>query len=442
MSIGPDCSLHRGRPAELAWKPISDSPLLKIHCPSRRAFLKIGVALGLSAFTLSSPLQSLAARSAGNRLRITGFRTLLVNNIPPYLGAKQWLFIQLQTNEGLVGIGERPTGWMPDLTSQVQLLHEMCERFVVGRSPFDIEAIWHGLYASMHDYRHPGLYGTPALSAIEMACWDLVGKAAQQPVYNLLGGRVHDRLRAYSYLDAQGVWEDPSLGGKKAAALLSQGVSACKLDPFVPARGGPQDFSLEQIRHVASIFRAIRDAVGDKMEIGIGTHGQFSTSGAIRVASILEEFHPYFFEEPVSPENVDEMARVAAQTTIPIATGERLVTKYEFAQVLQKQAASIIQLDVGQCGGILESKKIAAMSEAHYAMLAPHMYCGPVALAAAVQLDTCCQNFMIQEYNTTALHADILVEPLSLAGGFITPPTAPGLGVELNEKVVKRVLAS
>ena len=178
------------------------------------------------------------------------------------------------------------------------------------------------------------------------------------------------------------------------------------------------------------------------MEIGIGTHGQFSTSGAIRVASILEEFRPYFFEEPVSPENVDEMARVAAQTTIPIATGERLVTKYEFAQVLQKQAASIIQLDVGQCGGILESKKIAAMSEAHYAMLAPHMYCGPIALAAAVQLDTCCQNFMIQEYNTTALHADILVEPLSLAGGFIKPPTAPGLGVELNEKVVKRVLAS
>lgn len=378
----------------------------------------------------------------GTNLKITGLRTLLVNNIPPYLGAKQWLFIQLQTNEGLVGIGERPTGWMPDLDSQVQLLHEMCERFVIGRSPFDIEAVWHGLYAAMHDYRHPGLYGTPAISAIEMACWDLVGKATQQPIYNLLGGRVHERLRAYSYLDTLGVWEDPPLAGRRAMELLKQGVSACKLDPFVPFKGGPQDFPLEKIRHVASIFRAIRDAVGDKMEIGIGTHGQFSTSSAIRIASILEQFSPFFFEEPVPPENVEEMARVAAQTTIPIATGERLATKYEFAEVLQKQAASIIQFDVGQCGGILESKKIAAMSEAHYAMVAPHMYCGPVAFAAAVQLDTCCQNFMIQEYNTTPLHGDILIEPLRLVDGFIMPPTGPGLGIELNEKVAKRVLAS
>ena len=186
----------------------------------------------------------------------------------------------------------------------------------------------------------------------------------------------------------------------------------------------------------------MRDAVGDDLEIGIGTHGQFSTAGAIRVAGILEEFDPYFFEEPVAPENVDEMARVAAHTNIPIATGERLVTKFEFAQVLEKQAAQVIQLDVGQCGGILESKKIAGMAETHYAMIAPHMYCGPVAAAAAVQLDTCCSNFLIQEYNTNDLHRDIFVEPIKFENGFIAPPTGPGLGVELDEAVVRRRLSS
>jgi 2-dehydro-3-deoxyphosphogalactonate aldolase len=190
---------------------------------------------------------------------------------------------------------------------------------------------------------------------------------------------------------------------------------------------------LKTIKHVARIFQCIRDAVGDELEIGIGTHGQLTTYSAIRVARILEEFNPFWFEEPVPPENINEMARVAAHTTIPIATGERLLTKYEFAELLNKQAAQIIQLDVGHCGGILESKKIAGMAEAHYAMIAPHMYCGPVAAAAAIQVATCSPNFLIQEYNGTALHAELLKEPIHFANGAITPPTGPGLGVELDE---------
>lgn len=182
----------------------------------------------------------------------------------------------------------------------------------------------------------------------------------------------------------------------------------------------------------------MRDAVGDELEIGIGTHGQFSTAVAIRVADILEEFDPFFFEEPVPPENVDELARVAAHTNIPIATGERLVNMFEFAEVLEKQAAQIIQLDVGQCGGLLVAKKIAGMAETHYAMIAPHMYCGPVAASAAIQLDTCSPNFLIQEFNTNDLHSDIFVEPIKFENGFIEPPTGPGLGVELDMAVVER----
>ena len=371
-------------------------------------------------------------------MKVTHVETLLLDNIEPYRGGRKWLFLRLFTDAGIVGLGERPTGHLTNLKSQIALLHDLCERFVVGESPFDIENLWQRMYASNHDYRHPGLDSTPAISAIEMACWDIVGKAVNQPIYNLLGGKCHQRLRAYAYMPAEGIWDRPEKAGEVAARLVEEGNSACKLDPFMPYYPLPRDFPLKTIRHAAKIFRCIRDAVGDDLEVGIGTHGQFSTAGAIRVAKILEEFDPFWFEEPVPPENVDEMARVAAHTSIPIASGERLVTKYEFAELLEKQAAQIVQLDVGQCGGILESKKIAGMAEAHYAMIAPHMYVGPVAAAAAVQLDTCSPNFLIQEYNGNDLHAEIFVDPIEFREGFIVPPEGPGLGVELDDKVVER----
>ena len=371
-------------------------------------------------------------------MKVTGIETIVIDNIPPYRGGRNWLFIKLLTDEGLIGLGERPTGHAADLRSQIQLLETMCEEFVVGQSPFDVEKLWQRIYGTRHDYRHPSLYATPAISAIEMALWDLIGKATGQPIYNLLGGQYHDKLRAYAYMPAEGIWENPEKAGEVAAKLVEEGNTACKIDPFMPLFPLPRDIPLKDLKHAARIFRAIRDAVGDELEIGIGTHGQFSTSGAIRAAKVLEEFHPFWFEEPVPPENVDEMARVARQTSIPIATGERLVTKYEFAQILNKQAAGIIQLDVGQCGGILESKKIAGMAEAHFAMIAPHMYVGPIAAAAAVHVDTSSPNFLIQEYNGDSLHNDIFKDPIRFHQGFITPPTAPGLGLELNEEMVAK----
>ncbi len=275
-------------------------------------------------------------------MKITAVKTILLDNIEPYRGGSKWLFIQLFTDEGIIGLGERVTGHATNLKSQIALLHDLCDRFVIGQSPFDIEKIWQAMYGTVHDYRHPGLGTTPAISAIEMALWDIVGKATNQPIYNLLGGQYHDRLRAYAYMPTEGVWENPAKAGEIAVQLVEEGNSACKLDPFMPSFPLPRDFSLKTIRHAASIFRAIRDAVGDDLEIGIGTHGQFSTAGAIRVANIFEEFDPLWFEEPVPPENVDEMARVAAHTSIPIASGERLVTKYEFRELLAKQAAQII----------------------------------------------------------------------------------------------------
>ncbi len=379
-------------------------------------------------------------------MKVVDLKTMVVANEEPYRGGRYWLFLELQTDEGISGIGERITGNtlapnLIDLKSHVNLLEELGRQFVVGEDPFNIELIWDRMYASRHDFRHPSLHATPALSAFNMALWDIVGKATGQPIYNLLGGKYHEKLRAYAYMPQATTggarWkDDPEVAGEIAVQLLEKGNSACKIDPFMPEYPIPRDIPLWEIEHAAKIFESIRNAVGNKLEVGIGTHGQLTTYSALRVADYLEPYHPFWFEEPVAPENVDEMARVAAHTSIPIATGERLVTKYEFSNVLEKQAAQIIQMDVGQCGGITEAKKIASIAEAHYAMIAPHMACGPIAAASAIQIDTCSPNFLIQEANGGEFHAKIFKEPIVFENGFITPPTGPGLGVEFDEAVL------
>ena len=309
-------------------------------------------------------------------------------------------------------------------------------QIVLGEDPLNTELIWDKMYGTWHDLRHPSLYATPAISAIDMALWDIKGKVANLPIYQLLGGQYHKKLRAYAYMPDIDFDKHPEKAGEVALQLLEEGNTACKLDPFMPLHP-IRDIPLWKIEHAAKIFQSIRDAVGNRLEVAIGTHGQMPTYSAIRVAHYLEPYHPFWFEEPIMPENISEMARIAAHTNIPIATGERLVTKYEFSEVLEKQAAQILQLDVGQCGGITEAKKIAGMAEAHYAMIAPHMYCGPVVFAAAIQLDVSSPNFLIQEANMGPLHKQIFKESLVFENGYITPPSGPGLGVEFDQEVLK-----
>ncbi|HIE27898.1 TPA: mandelate racemase/muconate lactonizing enzyme family protein, partial [Candidatus Poribacteria bacterium] len=197
--------------------------------------------------------------------------------------------------------------------------------------------------------------------------------------------------------------------------------------------------SLEELRYAEAVVKSIREVVGDKADILMGTHGQLTTHSAIRFGRMLEQYEPLWFEEPVPPENIDEMARVAQHTSVPIATGERLATIYDFNSLLKKQAAQIIQAHVG-LNGIMGLKKIAGMCEAHYAQIAPWMYCGPVAGAANIQIDVCSPNFLIQESIEiwSGFHAEILREPIKWEKGYIIPPTKPGLGVELNEEVAAR----
>jgi 2-dehydro-3-deoxyphosphogalactonate aldolase len=377
-------------------------------------------------------------------MKITDVKTYIVGNPPPHFGGLYWIFLKLTTDHKLVGYGEvYSVPFHPQVVAQ--MIEDVCARYVIGTDPFKIERLWRIVYSSGYTQRpDPSLLGV--LSGIEMACWDIIGKELNKPIYELLGGQVHEKLRSYSYLyplesDKTNVYSDPELAAERAADYVKQGFTAVKFDPVGPYSAfDPRQLSLEALDQTEKFVKTMREAVGGRCDLLFGTHGQMTPSGAIRLAKRLEKFDPLWFEEPVPPENPAEMARVARQTSIPIATGERLTTKYEFARVLEQQAASILQMALGRVGGILEAKKIAGMAEAFYAQIAPHLYCGPISGAADIQISTCSPNFLIQESIQTwgGFHAEILKEPIQWQDGYIIPPTRPGLGVELNEEVAAR----
>jgi L-alanine-DL-glutamate epimerase-like enolase superfamily enzyme len=284
------------------------------------------------------------------------------------------------------------------------------------------------------------------LSGIEMACWDILGKDVGKPAYQLLGGQVHEKLRSYTYIypqpgDKTDVYMDPLLAAERAAEYVAMGFTALKFDPAGPysVYDGRQ-LSLSALDRCETFMRLLRQAVGSQADLLFGTHGQMTAAGAIRLARRLEPYDPLWLEEPVPPDNTREMARVARATSIPIAAGERLTTKYDFARLLEDDAAAILQMNLGRVGGLLEGKKIAAMAEARHVQIAPHLYCGPVVGAANIQLATCSPNFLMQEgiLDWGGFHAQILKKGIEWEDGYIIPPTAPGLGIELDEEVARQ----
>ena len=376
-------------------------------------------------------------------MKLTGIETFVVGNPPPHFGGRYFVFVKLSTDNGSTGLGEAYcVPFSPHLVAK--LIEDMFARYLEGCDPHDIESMWRRVYSAGFT-QHPDLTVMGVLSALEMACWDIIGKEAGQPVYKLLGGQVHESLRSYTYIyprpgDASDVYHDPELAAERAQLYLDMGFTALKFDPAGPysAFDGRQ-LSLEALDLSERFCKVLREAVGSKADLLFGTHGQMTAAGAIRLARRLEKYDPLWLEEPVPPDAPEEMAKVARATSIPIATGERLATKYDFARLLDCGAAAILQMNLGRVGGLLEAKKIAGMAEVRHVQIAPHLYCGPVVGAANVQLATCSPNFLILESieDWGGFHAQILKRPMQFEQGRVIPPTAPGLGVELNEEVAR-----
>ena len=377
-------------------------------------------------------------------MKLKKIETFVVGNPPPHFGGRYWVFVKLITDKEIIGYGEiYSVPFHPHVVTK--MTEDVFERYVKNEDPFKIEKLWRKIYSSGYTQRSDiSLIGI--ISGIEMACWDIIGKELNKPVYELLGGQIYNKLRSYTYLypkknDKFDVYKESSLAAERAQEYIEKGFTAIKFDPVGPYTSlDPRHLALEEMITVERFVKTVHDSVKNKCDLLIGTHGQMTTASAVRLAKRLEKFDPMWFEEPIPPENFEEFGKLALSTTIPIATGERLTTRYEFSKILQVQGASILQMNLGRVGGLLEAKKIAGMAETHYAQIAPHLYCGPIVGAANIQISTCSPNFLILEgiKNWEGFSAEIIKEPIKWEKGYVVPSTKPGLGVELNEKIAKQ----
>ncbi len=369
--------------------------------------------------------------------------------VPPKgIGGSFWVLVKVTTADGVEGIGEC-YGIPVSGNIACQMVEDTFERFFAGEDPHRVETLFRRVYSAGFTQR-PDVSMMGVFSGLEMAVWDILGKMHEQPVYQLLGGRFHDRLRAYTYIypvgaDRHGgqnthggdVYHDGDAAAERALDYLAQGFTALKQDPAGPySFQGGRELSLHELSRSEYNIKRLREAVGDNADLLVGTHGQMTTGSAIRLAKRLEPYDPLWFEEPCPPDQMAAHAEVARATSIPVAAGERLTTKMEFRDALDA-GVRIVQPDIGRSGGIWETKKIAMLCELYNAQIAPHIYCGPVAHAAALHVAFSSPAFLILETIQTAFHDAILQAPLPFEGGYFLPPTAPGLGIELDEMVVE-----
>lgn len=375
-------------------------------------------------------------------MRLIDLDVIVTSPPAPGWGGRYWILVKLRTDTGLVGWGECYAASVgPEAMTHV--IRDVFERHMQGENPEDIELMFRKVYSSGFTQR-PDLTVMGAFSGLEIAFWDILGKDRGRPVYALLGGKMNERLRAYTYLyplpehDINAFWTSPAMHAEAAADLLAQGYTAMKFDPAGPytMRGGHMP-AMRDITMSEAMCQAIRGAVGDEADLLFGTHGQFTTAGAIRLGQALEKYSPLWFEEPIPPDNAPEMAKVARAVRVPTATGERLTTKAEFADVLRLGAATILQPALGRVGGIWEAKKIAALAEVHNAQMAPHLYAGPVEWAANIHFGISIPNILMVETIETPFHKDLIKGGIRVEDGFVHAPTEPGLGIEVDEDLAR-----
>jgi galactonate dehydratase len=364
------------------------------------------------------PAEAGAQQTPGPNAPIAPRDALKITKLETFLVKPRWLFLKVHTNAGIVGLGEPITEGRA-LTC-AQAVKEI-EPYLVGKDPRRVAHHWQAIYR--HAFYRGGPILTSALSGIDQALWDIKGKALGVPVYELLGGPTRDRVRVYAHASTE----------EQMKRMQQQGFTAFKAGP---AKKRPARYIETQgaVNYAAERFGALRKAMGPDVDIAIDFHGNISPATAKLLIKALEPYQPMFIEEPCQCQNHDVMAEIARGTHLPIATGERVFTKWGFREVLEKRAATVLQPDLCHAGGITEVRLIAGMAEAYYATVAPHNPLGPISLAAGVQIAASIPNFLCQEQ--VSLGEGYLKKPFTIHNGYLDLPTGPGLGVELDENAM------
>lgn len=369
-------------------------------------------------------------------MKITAVKTVVVN-----AEMRNWVFVKVETDQaGLYGWGEASLEWKTrSLVGAVEDFAPM----LIGEDPDRIEFLYQKMYRQ--SFWRMGIIGMSAISAVEQALWDIRGKVLQQPVFNLLGGAVRDKVRMYTHLgggDMRAVYEsqhshDPQVFVDRALAVVEQGYTAVKVLITPPTETLN---SIAAYKYTEKMMAALRQAVGDEVDIMVDCHGRHGPANALEFCRVLAPYKPYFIEEPIPPENIEAMAELRRVSPIPIATGERLVTRFGFRPLFEQQACHVIQPDLCHCGGLWEAKKIAAMAETYYMGVAPHNPLGPIANAAALHFALSTPNFLIQEDMLADVpwRWEVVQHSLKTENGFWLPTTTPGLGIEVDEVAAKK----
>ncbi len=360
-------------------------------------------------------------------MKITRLRTIVANENPERIG-RNWTFVVVETDEGISGVGEAT---LEDKEQTVVAAVGDFEPYLIGEDPTRIEWLWQRMYR--HGFWRGGVVLLTAISAIEHALWDITGRALGVPVYKLLGGAARQRVRLYTHFGGRSIEEAIDNARR---IVEEEGFTALKTGPF------PYQEAVEErgwVDHAVKLADAFRQAFGERVDLMYDCHGRPRPAVAVRLARALEPYRLLFLEEPVPPDNVDAMRKVSeARPSIDIATGERLFTKWGYRDLLEKQVVDIIQPDPAHDGGILETRKIAAMAEAYYVQVAPHNPYGPIATAVGVHLGACIPNFLILEHARSPFFRAVQREPLPIKDGYVELPTRPGLGIDLDEAVLAR----
>ena len=355
-------------------------------------------------------------------MKITDIKTFVVDCF-----RTNWSFVKVYTDEGIDGVGEATLEYKEHaLCGAVEHIKDV----LVGKDPTNIEQIVHDLYRDSYWRCGPVLMS--AISAVEVALWDILGKSLGVPVYKLLGGKTNEKVRIYVNGWFAGA-KTPEEFGEKAAIAVKRGVTAMKWDPFGKTY---MDISNKDLDTALRCVAAVREAVGNEVDLLIEGHGRFNVATGIKIAKELEQFKPMLFEEPVPPDNLAALKAVRDKSPVAISAGERLYNLRQYKDMFDLRAADYIQPDISHAGGLMELKKISALADMHYTGFAPHNPSGPVANAATLQLAGCCTNFSILEimYSDVPWRADVTNEELRYEDGYIYVPDKPGIGIEINEE--------